>query len=112
MTVNLDSVLLGKEAQGDDSAGKAESAAQRDLTCCKVHRPDFSPFLMKAIGPRRGWNRVPNSMGGKGVFWMSTNTPALRDQCDPHENASQIRPPSGARTRPFGDGPPSFLIPN
>lgn len=84
MIVNLGSVLLGKEvsgsrAQGDDSAGKAVSAAQRDFTHCTSTPPDLSPFLMKAIGPRRGWDRVPNSMGRKVIFWMSTNTLALRD---------------------------------
>lgn len=39
------------------------SGARGNLTA-QAHRPDLSPFLMKAIGPRRGWNRVPNSVGG------------------------------------------------
>lgn len=95
--VNLDCVLLGKVSGSRLPAmtpQERQSLLPRGISLtAQAHWPDLSPFLMKAIGPRRGWNMVPNLMGGKGVFWMSTNTPALRDQATHARTcAKSVRP--------------------
>lgn len=118
MIVNLDCVLLGKEvsrslAQGDDSAGTAAPAAQRDFTFCTGLPPrppsisDEGHVSLQRMAAGVGTGFLAQRVEGVFPQWPPTHRP-LKNQGDPTRERLPNRSGPG-RAHPPAPSQPAFF---